>query len=174
MQSNLISRTLRVLRAVSFSHGTVGDLKTAPYLCLQSASFSKVTRGRKVIKRSDNNSAASPPSPVPVDPAEAWVEVPDKSSGQIYWWNTVTNETTMLGAPRPTGPTALAPLQQQQGGGMLSGLGGVMAQGMAFGAGSAVAHNVIGSMFGGGSSHHDAGNVGGGSGDSDGGDSWDI
>lgn len=172
MQSRLISRTISLVRVVG--HSQITKTKARPYFYLQSASFSKVTRGRKVIKRSDNNLAASPLSPVPADPTEAWVEVPDKASGQIYWWNTVTNETTMLGAPRPTGPTALAPLQQQQGGGILSGLGGVMAQGMAFGAGSAVAHNVIGSMFGGGSSHHDSGNVGGDGGDSDGGDSWDI
>ncbi len=83
---------------------------------------------------------------------EAWTEVRDDASGQSYWWNKLTNETTHLGAPRPTGPTALtAPppadmQQQQQGGGMLSGLGGVMAQGMAFGVGSAVAHRAVGAI----------------------------
>ena len=51
---------------------------------------------------------------------------------------------------------------------MMSGLGQTMAQGMAFGAGSSVAHSVMGSMFGGGSSSHDTvdHNSGGG------GDDW--
>ena len=73
----------------------------------------------------------SPPAPKP-DP---WTEV-KHDSGQTYWWNTETNETTALGAPKPQ----LTPEQQQQqqqhqvqqqqqqqsGGG---GLMGVMAEG---------------------------------------------
>ena len=49
-------------------------------------------------------------------------------------------------------------MQQQpaQGGGMMAGLGQTMAQGMAFGAGSSMAHAAIGSMMGGGSSHSEA------------------
>ncbi len=47
----------------------------------------------------------------------------------------------------------------------MSGLGGVVAQGMAFGVGSSIAHSVVGSIFGGGHSH-DAGG-GGGGGDDD-------
>ena len=39
---------------------------------------------------------------------------------------------------------------------MMSGLGQTMAQGMAFGAGSSMAHAAIGSMMGGGSSHSEA------------------
>uniref|UniRef100_A0A7S3K092 CHCH domain-containing protein n=1 Tax=Aureoumbra lagunensis TaxID=44058 RepID=A0A7S3K092_9STRA len=58
--------------------------------------------------------------------------------------------------PQPTPqhqspPPAMAP--RQQSGGMMSGLMGTMAQGMAFGAGSSVAHHAVGaamnSMFGG-------------------------
>lgn len=67
----------------------------------------------------------------------------------IYYWNKLTNETTALGAPKPTAG-APAP-QQQQSGGMLSGLGGVMAEGFAFGVGSSIARNVVGSFFGGSS-----------------------
>ena len=69
----------------------------------------------------------------------------DETTGQIYWWNTDTDETTALGAPKPTsmapGPSGVPPPapQQQQGGGMMSGLGGVMAEGFAFGVGSSVA-----------------------------------
>jgi hypothetical protein len=135
----------------------------------------KSTRSRKSSDDGEDGSegnalAVPPPSPAPLDPADAWQEVRDKNTGMIYWWNTVTNETTALGAPRPTGPTALAqPMPQQQQGGMMSGLGSVMAQGFAFGTGSAVAHNVIGNMFGGGSSGQtDSGDSG------DSGDSWDI
>jgi len=60
--------------------------------------------------------------------------------------------------PSPTRNTAThtqAPLRspqtaQPQSGGMFSGLGGVLAQGMAFGAGSAIAHSAIRSVTGGG------------------------
>jgi len=61
-------------------------------------------------------------------------------------------------SPSPTRNTAThtqAPLRnpqtaQPQSGGMFSGLGGVLAQGMAFGAGSAIAHSAIRSVTGGG------------------------
>lgn len=62
-------------------------------------------------------------------------------------------------APRPPvqqKPTP-APMQApQQSGGMMSGLGGVMAQGMAFGAGSEIAHQGVRYMMGGGSGHGSA------------------
>jgi hypothetical protein len=95
--------------------------------------------------------------------------VVDKQSGQIYYWNTVTDETTPLGAPKPTGASAndLAPQQPQQSGGMMSGLGRVVAEGFAFGVGSSVAHGIVGSMFGG---SHDSG----GDASSGGDDSFDI
>ena len=104
---------------------------------------------------------------VPIE--QAWTEVKDEASGQIYYWNTQTNETTALGAPRPTGPTALGPAlpQEQQSGGAMSGIGGMVVQGMAFGVGSSIAHSVVGSMFGGGSS---GGSDSGGGGD----DSFDL
>jgi hypothetical protein len=48
---------------------------------------------------------------------------------------------------------------QPQGGSMLGGLAGVVAEGFAFGVGSSIARNVVGSFFGGGggSSHDDHG-----------------
>ena len=77
-----------------------------------------------------------------------------KSSGQIYYWNTETDETTALGAPKPNGVTGNAPSGQMeqapaQGGSMMGGLGRVVAEGFAFGVGSSVAHSMVGSMFGG-------------------------
>ncbi|KAL7487961.1 hypothetical protein ACHAW6_013550 [Cyclotella cf. meneghiniana] len=65
-------------------------------------------------------------------------------------------------APRPAPPAPApaahppAPMQQQSsGGGMLSGIGSTIAQGMAFGTGSAIAHRAVGAVansFGGDSS----------------------
>mmetsp|Transcript_16463 Transcript_16463/g.22758 ORF Transcript_16463/g.22758 Transcript_16463/m.22758 type:complete len:139 (-) Transcript_16463:287-703(-) len=52
-------------------------------------------------------------------------------------------------APPPPAPPP-APMQQPQSGGMMSGLGGMVMQGMAMGTGSAIAHQAIGSMMGGG------------------------
>ncbi|KAL3938216.1 MAG: hypothetical protein SGBAC_006823, partial [Bacillariaceae sp.] len=51
--------------------------------------------------------------------------------------------------------TTPAPVQQSSGGGMLSGIGSTIAQGMAFGTGSAVAHRAVGAV---------AGSMGGGDG----------
>jgi hypothetical protein len=39
------------------------------------------------------------------DPALTWTPVTDPASGNVYWWNTVTNETTYIGAPKPLGAT---------------------------------------------------------------------
>ena len=40
----------------------------------------------------------------------AWKEVNyDKDPTKKYWWNEITNETTSLGAPKPTGLTATTP-----------------------------------------------------------------
>lgn len=52
-------------------------------------------------------------------------------------------------------PRASAPPQQAQGGSMLGGFAGTMMQGMAFGAGSEVAHQAVRGMMG-GSSHQEA------------------
>eukprot|EP01033_Poteriospumella_lacustris_P012246 gene12240-8761_t len=35
----------------------------------------------------------------------AWSPVTDPASGNIYWWSTVTNETTYIGVPKPLGAT---------------------------------------------------------------------
>merc|ERR1719468_1377036 len=54
----------------------------------------------------------------------------------------------------PAKPKAMPPAQQSAGGGMLSGIGSTIAQGMAFGTGSAIAHRAVGAV---------AGSMGGGS-----------
>jgi hypothetical protein len=62
-------------------------------------------------------------------------------------------------------------VQQEQSGGLM----GVMAQGMAFGVGSAIAHRAVGAagsmLFGGDSSSDDSMMGGGGGGDDS---SWDV
>mmetsp|Transcript_60654 Transcript_60654/g.179861 ORF Transcript_60654/g.179861 Transcript_60654/m.179861 type:complete len:156 (-) Transcript_60654:224-691(-) len=52
--------------------------------------------------------------------------------------------------PKPTppapAPAAHPPAQQSGGGGMMSGIGSTIAQGMAFGTGSAIAHRAVGAV----------------------------
>ena len=57
-------------------------------------------------------------------------------------------------APRPAPRPAAAPMQQApaQGGGMMSGMGGMVMTGMALGAGSEVGHMAVKGLMGGGSS----------------------
>lgn len=137
----------------------------AAFQVQQKASFARVTggKGRKGVKATSDSELAVPP-PAVVSVEEAWTPVTDKASGLIYYWNTQTNETTALGAPHPA---SLANAQAQQPG-MMSGLGSVMAQGFAFGTGSAIAHSVVGSFFGGGggSDNHDE--------NGDSGDGYDV
>ncbi len=52
--------------------------------------------------------------------------------------------TTTAPATRPAAP----PATQSSGGGMLSGIGSTIAQGMAFGTGSAIAHRAVGAVAG--------------------------
>ena len=58
-------------------------------------------------------------------------------------------------APTATKPMPAQTPQTQSGGGLLSGIGSTIMTGMAFGAGSEVAHQAVRSVMGGGSgSHH--------------------
>lgn len=63
--------------------------------------------------------------------------------------------STTATRPMPAQQAPTSPLQQTQpqSGGMLSGIGSTIVQGMAFGAGSEVAHQAVRSLMGGSSSH---------------------
>merc|ERR1711865_908507 len=113
----------------------------------------------------------------PTDPWEAVTVPPDPSTnepGGIYYWNTKTNATTAIGEAKPTttnnnntnslmqpppqaGPMAAASNNTSNSGG--GGLMDVVKEGMAFGVGSAIAHNAVravtGSLFGGGDDDYD-------------------
>ena len=86
----------------------------------------KKSTGRKTSR----GSIKAPPPPKEIvttdDILNAWVDVVDKPSGQVYYWNTITNETTALGAPKPTASSLAQPAPQQQ----TESLGSVMAQGI--------------------------------------------
>lgn len=120
-------------------------------MAVVSRSLSRFNRKGKGRSGGGGGSSITPTATTTAPPPqkEEWTAVTDEASGQIYYWNERTNETTHLGAPNPN-HSALAPPPQQESGGAMSGLGGMVAQGMAFGTGSAIAHNVIGSVFGGG------------------------
>ena len=132
----------------------------------------RVGRGRTTGKGMVKN----PPSLVGTGAeADAWQPVKDKSSGLVYYWNTRTDETTALGAPKPTGGSALAEPQQSNGGSFM----GMVAQGMAFGTGAHLAGHAVRSIFGGGGGGGGDGGMGGtgSGGDSDGDNddgSWDA
>ena len=83
-----------------------------------------------------------PPPPATATPENSWEEV--RVPEGVYWWNTMTDETTAIGAPKPTGPTAIYNSQQPP----QQSLMGVMAEGAAWGVGVSLARNMVGSMFG--------------------------
>jgi hypothetical protein len=127
---------------------------------------SKAGRGRKIVK----SESSKPKVPQPPKSTDPWVEVLDKASGQTYFWNQTTDETTALGAPKPTDSNRSITTPAGPEPGMMSGLGGMVAQGFAFGVGSSIGHSVVGSMFGGSSSSGESS----GGGDSGGSSDFDI
>mmetsp|Transcript_10462 Transcript_10462/g.10530 ORF Transcript_10462/g.10530 Transcript_10462/m.10530 type:complete len:152 (-) Transcript_10462:192-647(-) len=100
---------------------------------------------KKPIQSSSIQSTGQIQPPPPQAEEDPWIPVTDKASGQIYYWNTKTDETTAIGEPKPN----MATPAPQQGGSMMGGLGQVVAEGFAFGVGSSIARSVVGSMFGG-------------------------
>lgn len=132
--------------------------KTSAHVGYRNFAVGTRSRSRTVSRKSKT---ALPPA---VAPELAWKPVLDKPSGLYYYWNTVTNETTHVGAENPAlaytqnGSGEVSSVQSQQSGGVMSGLGAVVAQGMAFGVGSSIAHHAVGSIMGGGHSHSSEGN----------------
>jgi hypothetical protein len=93
-----------------------------------------------------------------------WIIMPRRSSGGMRSSSRSSSprrQAPAAAAPRRQAPAAAAPRPaaaqpQASSGGMMSGLGGMVMTGMAFGAGSAVAHQVVGGLMGSGNSHQDA------------------
>mmetsp|Transcript_41580 Transcript_41580/g.82703 ORF Transcript_41580/g.82703 Transcript_41580/m.82703 type:complete len:142 (-) Transcript_41580:188-613(-) len=85
------------------------------------------TKGSYTPHRSINTGA-------PATNTDSWTEVVDKQSGQIYYWNKVTNETTPLGAPKPNNDEAA---HQEVSRGKMGEIGGLVAKVIVFGASSA-------------------------------------
>eukprot|EP00811_Abedinium_folium_P008298 NODE_17667_length_932_cov_2.366460.p1 GENE.NODE_17667_length_932_cov_2.366460~~NODE_17667_length_932_cov_2.366460.p1 ORF type:complete len:254 (+),score=77.63 NODE_17667_length_932_cov_2.366460:84-845(+) len=100
-------------------------------------------------KETNETTALGAPKPGRRDP---WEAVTDPSTGQIYWWNKETNQTTALGAPKPSALAPAAggapPAEPQQSGGMLRGMAGAIADGMAWGAGMSMAGRLVDGIMG--------------------------
>lgn len=112
-----------------------------PFL-IEACSLSSSRRPGRIIRRPEAGSgqlvSRTPPPPAPLPTDDPWQEV--KTKDGIYYWNTETNETTALGEPKPVGMSAGVSQQSSPG------LGSIMAEGMAFGVGSAIAHRAVGAM----------------------------
>lgn len=104
--------------------------------------FSRISR--------DNNKglikAKSPPPPT-LRLEDAWIEVRDDPTGKMYWWNQVSNETTALNAPKPTGPLAHIP-QGQVAMPQPQSFAGMVAEGFSWGVGMSLARHAVGSVMG--------------------------
>jgi hypothetical protein len=84
-----------------------------------------------------------PPPPAANSPENCWEEV--RVPEGVYYWNTMTDETTAIGAPKPTGATALYNQQPPQ---QSPSFMGMVAEGFSFGVGASIARNVVGSIMG--------------------------
>lgn len=181
--------TLHAGKARSYPGGFLLCNHQSPLLMSSSSSSNHQSHQSRLFSRAPKRSGRSAGGSVAkrdTDNEDPWVAVKDPAgSGRIYWWNQSTNDVTPLDAPKPGAapppPSSMSsipapgniananPMMQQP---QQPGLMGVMAQGFAFGTGSAVAHSMVGSMFGGGGSHGNSSQSGGD--DSGGGDSEDF
>ena len=98
--------------------------RPVPFLRSISRSFATKRSGFR-SRRSTPKEGAVVAQQGAVVKADEWTEVKDEASGQIYYWNQRTNETTALGEPKP-GPEGRVIPQQQ---GQSVGLGGMVAAG---------------------------------------------
>ena len=78
-----------------------------------------------------------------------WKPVIHEPTGECYYWNTETNETTALNE-LPPGVVPPAPQTGQTAQTQGPGLGSTLLQGATFGVGAGMGQALVGSMFGGG------------------------
>eukprot|EP00924_Labyrinthula_sp_SR-Ha-C_P004360 snap_masked-scaffold_3-processed-gene-21.16-mRNA-1 protein AED:0.22 eAED:0.22 QI:0/-1/0/1/-1/1/1/0/139 len=120
-------------------------------------------RNKNSILKPSQVEVQAPPPPTQA-PENAWIEVVHPETKQTYWWNQTTNETTALGAPKPT--TATLNNQQNTVLPRQGGFGQTIKEGFAFGAGAGLAREAVGGLFG----MFGSGSSGGNSGNDD--DGW--
>ncbi|KAL0035139.1 hypothetical protein WJX79_002976 [Trebouxia sp. C0005] len=128
----------------------------APYcepLCRAGLSTSETSWARHVPRQTRPKQTDQPTDSVAVTTtnptsvgttSEQWTEVLDTTSGQKYYWNQQTNETSAVGEPKP-GPLGrvqnrVMPVQAAGAGSSLLGM-------VAAGAGMGLVFSVIGRIF---------------------------
>jgi hypothetical protein len=147
------TRTKELLVTLSAKEEIMNSIRSISYSLrsLQRLPSSSSSTGKK-FRSQVNIKPRTRTAPLAV--ADPWTEVKDEASGLTYWWNQETDETTHVGASKPTlvsnnSPTpAQVPPPQEQQGSLMSGLGGMVAQGFAFGVGSSIARSAVNSLFG--------------------------
>ncbi|EKX39527.1 hypothetical protein GUITHDRAFT_114494 [Guillardia theta CCMP2712] len=73
---------------------------------------------------------------------DPWTAVSDPKTGGTYYWNRLTNETTMVGEAKPLGMYRNGPPQQSQ-----ESFGGMLINSLAIGAGITVAFSFVRFFF---------------------------
>ncbi|GMH45369.1 hypothetical protein BSKO_13326 [Bryopsis sp. KO-2023] len=68
---------------------------------------------RRSSPRPRSGSALTPQGEKKAEVVDSWTEVRDKTTGELYYWNERTGETTALGEPRP-GPEGRRVQQHEQ------------------------------------------------------------
>ena len=145
-----LTRT-RVARAVTFR--TRRPITTSPVVAVGGDGGGPSTGGGGEFRRPATTELAHrPDAGVPDNPRD-WEPVKDDATGEVYYWNRKTDETTALGDPRPGSEADLAlrraheTEQQMQSYGPPQTLGASMKQYFFLGIGISMAFMLVGKVF---------------------------